>query len=698
MNDELKKAVQKSQATVQAAYPKERGAFKALLLTNPNYFGNLEESVFKPALSICCNTHYEELACVGYHPQQEYLEGVVYIYQPSGYGTDICGPGTTEFVRFYLSFDNGASWHDQGITSFQAHNIPPGTEGGKRLEYAVQLPVDPARRLCFLNHLIRVRAILSWNNPPPADQPNWKPVWGNVREVTLQVEPRRFIFPPEIIEIGKVKLPPPLESLLDPETPLPLKPKALGLTELATLYQDKGVPVHRFAHKELAAFAAGDSTLSTEALTGLLPGVKFDPDFVDKLLPTGDGDITFEELKCIGLDPNAPNTLVGVIQLKKTSGYSGGPCTNGSLEYVTFWGDMDGNGSFETCFGTAQVRVYDLPAIPPEGVYYAVRLPVNLDEYRRACTEGPRIVRVRAILSWNTAINCATPNATPRWGNREETLIHISPIAGAPAGKIAILGGIPTQHIDDVSGLTTSGAVFATNNFAVGADRPFAGRVTVQGAPLPGHSYKVEVEPAGGGAATPVLTKLTLTRADGTTYVHQANPITLRFDYRPFNENINGVLAQWDSSGDDKWIVRLRVFDAIGNPVGLPDEHMIQLDNTRPEASITITSGSGDCGKFTVGTLLQGKFVARDLHFASYSLSVEPAINTAPVGVPSPNAGTVQTAVAPGDDWSLDTTDMRACGYVIRVIATDRAIVNSQSLGHQRVDSVGFCLEEAEEK
>lgn len=143
MNDELKKAVQKSQAVLQEAHAKERDKFKALLLTNPNYFGNLAESKFQPVLPISGNTFYEELACIGYHPQQRRLEGVVYIYQPSGYGSDVCGPGSPEYVRFYLSFDNGVTWVDQGLTSFQAFDIAEGTEGGKRLEYAVQLPAKP---------------------------------------------------------------------------------------------------------------------------------------------------------------------------------------------------------------------------------------------------------------------------------------------------------------------------------------------------------------------------------------------------------------------------------------------------------------------------------------------------------------------------------------------------------------------------
>jgi len=698
MNAEIKNAVQKSKAAMQQAHSKERMTFKALLLTNPNYFGNLLESPFTPVLPISGNTHYEELACLGYHPQQERLEAVVYVYQPSGYGTDICGPGSPEYVRFYLSFDHGATWQDQGITSFQAYNIPEGTEGGKRLEYAVSLPVDPKRKLCFFDPLIRVRAILSWNNPPPANQPNWAPVWGNVREANILVEPRRFIFPSEIFEVAKVKLPPLLKEVIAPDVPIQTTTKILGAAELAVQYKDKGVPVHRFAFKEISAFVSAKTSLTAESFASLLPDIAIDPGIFDVLFPKKDGDISYEELKCIGLDPNHPDTLVGVIQVKKSSGYSGGPCTNGSIEYVTFWADFDSNGTFETCLGTASVRVYDLN-VPQEGVYYAVRLPVNLNEHRQPCKKGPQVVRIRAILSWNVAVPCANPNQVPTWGNREETLINIAPAAGAPAGKIAILGGIPVAHIDDVTGLTTPTAVFATNNFppdSFGRSCPFAGRVTVQGAPLLGHSYKVEVTPSGGGAPTAVVTDLILTRLDGTTFTHTANLLTGRFDYLPFDQNVNSVLAQWDTTGDASWVVKLSTFDGGSNLVGT-DTHLIQLDNTGPDASITITTGTGDCGKFPIGTLLSGSFVARDDYLGSYSLGVEPVVNPPGVGVPSPNSGFVNTLPAPGDAWSLDTTGMKSCGYVIRVVAVDRAIVNSQSVGHYTPDSAGFCLEAPEE-
>jgi hypothetical protein len=693
MNDDIKKAVQKSRAAVQQPHPKERAGFKSLLLANPNYFGNLADSQFTPVLGISENTHYEELSCVGYHPQQRRLEGVIYVYQPSGYGSDVCGPGTPEYVRFYLSFDNGATWHDEGLTSIQVYNIPEGTEGGKRLEYAVSLAVNPTRKYCFSEHIIRVRAVLSWNNPPPSNQPNWTPIWGNVLEAPIQVEPRRFFFVKELFEAAKIKFPKDLAELVDLEQPVPTPPKALGASQLSALYKNKGIPVHRFAFKELEAFISAKTTLSAEAVSAVLPGVALEPGVIDLLTPKADGDISYEELTCIGLDPNDPDTMVGVIRIKKAAGYSGGVCTNGSTEYVTFWADFDENGSFETCLGTASVTVYDLASLPSTGVFYAVRLPVDLNQYRRSCKEGARVVRIRAILSWNSPAPCANPNHVPTWGNREETLVHIAPKVQIPGGKIAILGGIPVVHLDDVTGLTAPTAIFALNNTppdALGRPCPFAGIVSVQGTPINGYKYVVEVSPDS-SVWTPVLNDLIVTDSLGNTTQVSADPVTKRFDYLPFTENVNNLLAQWYSAGDALWYVRLSVNDPAGVLQGT-DTHRVQLDNTGPEASIDITTGGGNCGKFGPGTLLGGDFVARDLYFGRYVISVEPAVNPAGVGVPSPNTLTTGTAPSPGDSWSLDTTGMQPCGYVVRVDVWDRAIVNSQSTGHHASDSAGFCL------
>lgn len=172
-------AVARRQAPAeQQLYERERAQFRALILANPNYFGNLKVSPFTPVLNIQANTAYEEIGCVGFQPQFNRLEAVVYIKQPSGYGGGICSNGTPEYVRFYISFDNGATWDDLGLTSFTAYDIPEGTQGAKRLEYAVTLHNSPPKKFCFVNNLALVRAILSWNVPPPPNDPDFVPVWG----------------------------------------------------------------------------------------------------------------------------------------------------------------------------------------------------------------------------------------------------------------------------------------------------------------------------------------------------------------------------------------------------------------------------------------------------------------------------------------------------------------------------------------
>lgn len=703
--EDLSKAASAALVGVKEAFFTERGNFKKLLLTNPNYFGNLDEKFGKPVLKISASSFYEELGCVGYHLQQEMLEAVVYVKQQAGYGSDICGPGTSEYVRFYLSTDNGVTWQDQGLTSFQAYNVPGSATGNQRLEYAASLKVDPARKLCFLgSHLIQVRAILSWNNPPPANAPGWVPIWGGVRTAAIQVEPRRFFFPHDIFEIAKIKAVPQLTDLLDAHQPIKTVQKSLSVPELATLYKGTDVPQHRFAFKELAHFAKSKTTLSAENIIAAIPGLKLDPSIIDILFPKTDGNTSFEELTCIGLDPNLPDTLVGIVEVKKSSGYSGGPCTNGSQEYVSFWADFDGNGSFESFIGTGSVRVYDLPGIPSGGVHYAVRVPIDLEQHRQACKKGAKTVRIRAILSWNVPVTNA--DEVPTWGNREQTTILIAPKSGAPAGKIAILGGIAVSNIDSTTGLTKSGAVYAMNNILVSASPygcAFGGRVTVIGLPINGYSYAVEVKPHNSSSWTRVVNDLIVTDQNGDTFPtipkHVAQPDG-RFLYLPYANNILGLLAQWDTTGVDLWDVKLTTYDPAVTVAGV-DIHRIQVYNQAPDAAIEITVGSGDCGRFAIGDTLLGDFVARDVAtfpfgtvdmLENYTITVEPAINVAPVGVPSPTGGTSSTSSAPGDGWSLPTAGMRPCGYVIRVVATNRTILNSASLGWQASDSSGFCL------
>ncbi len=396
-----------------------RTRFRALLLANPNYFGTLNESPFQPVLPLKGDTTYEELTCVGFQPQVERLEAVVHLKQPSGYSGGVCTGGSQEYVRFYLSFDGGATWQDQGIAAFTAYDVPAADTGERDLEFAVTLQVNPPNHLCWHTDLVRVRAILSWNELPPANQPGWLPPWGNRREETIQIEPIRFA--PLKTFLAEAKLPKQLSQVLDLEQVVSTQPKTLGVSELAELYAGKDVELHRFAFKELKKAIAQpaisgsltDATLASAAKPGavkkkaspvspafsdVLSGVRekmtgsfleqFDPSKLAGLLFPADGDTRYEELECIGLDP-VHETLVGVLRLKLSSGYSGGPCTDGSREYVSFWADLDDSGTFETFLGTTSVNVYDIGRPAPAGSSSRRRsTPMRMATTRTRTTSG----------------------------------------------------------------------------------------------------------------------------------------------------------------------------------------------------------------------------------------------------------------------------------------------------------------------
>lgn len=716
-------------------FVRERQQFRALILANPNYFGNLKVSPFQPVLSIQSNTFYEEIGCVGFQPQFNRLEAVVYVKQPTGYGGGICADGTQEFVRFYLSCDNGATWDDLGLTSFAAYDIPEGTEGSKRLEYAVSLQISPRKRFCFVDNLCTVRAILSWNAPPPPNDPGFTPVWGNVHDTHIQIDPLKLIIISDLLQAAKVTLPPQFAALVDLTQPAPLaEPKILGASELQALYKDKGVEPHRFALAELQQLIsqpAYSEALMAQGAKGVLQQLNINlPEIIDNLFPI-DGNTRYEQLECIGLDPNL-DTLVGVIRVKLPSGYSGGPCTAGSREYVTFWGDFDGNGTFETCLGVTSVNVYDIDPLPRDGLEYAVFLPVNLSQYRQPCEAGPRIVRVRAILSWNVPPPCWNPNYIPVWGNRLETLIHIKPGKKVdPESHAPIIQTVGSMDVDDINvitGLAIGPAVLA--GFTA-LDSPFGGEVILTGritnppdisAGATRLKYRVEVSGDGGLTWQRLTNSFTLGRDQLLNGVWSGLPSITQMvdadDYYEYQEDltdgpgnaqifpVGNVLARWQTSGlTGVWRIRIRVKDPDNpGPVWTSNVVTVRIDSAAPQPSIDITSGGGACADFVIGDVISGAYAVTDEHFGRLTVSVLPALGgsfTAPAPLPpGPTmpltrtyAGGVPTAGEAGL-WSLDTSGMPRCGYVIELGVWDRTIVNSGFVGRFNRAVVGLCLRE----
>jgi hypothetical protein len=178
-------------ALAQLSPEQARHRLRALLLANPNHFGKVPAASFVSVLKIQEDTTYECISCIGYDPQCEQLCATIDIKQAFGYSGDAFTNGSEEFVRFYLSYDGGAKWLDQGMRSvsvFDAH-LP------RSLEHKVTLEVIPEKELSSERFPLKVRAILSWISPPPAGAPNWTPVWGNVVESNIWREDSQVDIP-----------------------------------------------------------------------------------------------------------------------------------------------------------------------------------------------------------------------------------------------------------------------------------------------------------------------------------------------------------------------------------------------------------------------------------------------------------------------------------------------------------------------
>jgi hypothetical protein len=155
---------------------------RALLLANPDYFGNITSNSFKAVLRIQQNTAYESIGYVTYCHDLEQLQATILISDCTGYSEADCS--SKEYVRFYLSYDGGSSWHDQGLSSIGVCNIP----GPKPQQETVAIGISSSLTLCLPERLPLVRTILSWNAPPPADMPDWTPVWGDVLNAQIRLE------------------------------------------------------------------------------------------------------------------------------------------------------------------------------------------------------------------------------------------------------------------------------------------------------------------------------------------------------------------------------------------------------------------------------------------------------------------------------------------------------------------------------
>lgn len=690
-----------------------RGKFRFLLAANPNYFGSFPDLGFDVQDPKAGDTGYEELDCVSYSPNRNRIEATFLVKRPFGYGGDLCTVGSFEHVRFYI--DYGGGWEDAGVAVVNVHDLPVGTDCTRQsthpLSYVCGVDHTPRRRFCGQPVLPRIRAILSWNLEPPANQPDWTPPWGNVQDCRAQISPRRFIFddivadlPKEILAIvPKIVLEEPPSP--DPD-PGPLQP--LSLVDLAKQYRAEKVPPHRFAFAPLVALAAdvvaGPTELSAVALSAKAAGIELAG--VLKTLEDTAGDTTYEELECLGLDATLQGgSLVASFEVKLSSGYSGPPCSAGSFEYVAFWADWEDNCSL-SYLGTAKVKVHDYQI--KDGLCYAAVLPVDLGALRQGC-DTPVLRRVRAVLSWSTPPSTTDPDAIPVWGNRIERHVQIDPGPRYDGNaRFTIVGGVAADMVDLTSGLTVPTAILGLGT-VLPDDCPFFGSVELFGPndpTLAGHRYRIRATNIDGGGTQLLTSPFTAVTSGGTPVDVVPDPVDGWVPWPTWVTNTTGVLGHLAPGTDDRWDFTLEL-DTDFNVV---DTARVQMDNTVKNVALnTDQVNAGDLELFTAAQckvphgLVNGRFVARDRHFSKWTISVlggpGGAIPAIPFRlgvnpVPEPPSSGLETPFV-GTSFSLDFSDpmIAPCGYVVRLTIADRAIVNSVSLGHDTAVDRGICLE-----
>jgi hypothetical protein len=687
-----------------------RNNFAKLIVANPNYFGNLQgDNLPEPIFALQGNTFYENLGCLGLQPELDLLKAVLYINQDNGYSGGLCTHGSQEYVRFYLSFDHGASWQDQGVTSITVYDI--NHEG--RLEYAVEMPISPEKRPCWKPNQILARAILSWNVPPPPNSPNYVPVWGNHVDANILVRTANKISLKDLLDSSAIKE---MGAVIDLSQTVALKQKPVIQSVLIADYKKANVELHR------AVFPFTNAVLEKPAMLSALQAspflakseLKVDlSDAVEVILNT-QGNTDFEELNCIGLQPSTSiDHLVGILKVKKPLGYYGGLCSHGSIEYVRFYMDF---GTGWQDMGLSSVRVFDIAQLPGKGLDYAVFLPVDLSKHRKPCQSGPVMAKMRAILSWNVAPPQNTPSFKPLWGNAEDTVVLLAPgttIFGSnPVPMISAICGQSTANIDPSSGLLNNGGF---------VDAPFGNSLWVSGfignAPDISSGFtKLKYRllfSTDGSNFKPVATAFDINRdqLSGGSWISlpqvTQTPAADGFvDYQVditspvitlVNLNILGVLNT--SAADPspfRWL-KVEVQDPINSAIIYPSNTVkVCVDNQPPTASITMDQGS--CSDIHIKDIITGKYAASDSneHYSSTWISV--LGGSGGVVIKTPVTGPTEQGET--GTWKLDTTNMTACGYVIQLGCSDRTLIGYASAASYYTSvgwtyypgAIGFCL------
>lgn len=144
---------------------------------------------------------YEEIKACGFYPQETRLECVLDIKQKGGYGGPVGAFGSFEYVYFCVDWSGDgvfSAGEAVGLGIVQMHD--EAGPANPPWQYAVYRDINPPGGLRTSNAgasaattttgpTRKARAILSWFTPPTSC--NYSPVWGNIVDFTIRLDPIR---------------------------------------------------------------------------------------------------------------------------------------------------------------------------------------------------------------------------------------------------------------------------------------------------------------------------------------------------------------------------------------------------------------------------------------------------------------------------------------------------------------------------
>jgi hypothetical protein len=143
-------------------------------------------SVVNAWLNTNRNTDYEQLHSIGLDPDSGQLTAMLTVKQRIGYSGEPCTAGSREYVAFWVDWGSGFQY--EGTASVVVYDFSHLPADGQK--FNVSLPGDfrtHAQHCGEEKKTVRVRAVLSWNTPSSAADPDAPVVWGNSLESGISI-------------------------------------------------------------------------------------------------------------------------------------------------------------------------------------------------------------------------------------------------------------------------------------------------------------------------------------------------------------------------------------------------------------------------------------------------------------------------------------------------------------------------------